>query len=147
MAHSNSPAPIWRRLAALGYDLFILTAISFTYGALVTTFAVKFGHIEAKDYQPMFHGLLFQLGWIFCLAGFYCWFWFKSGQTIGMKTWKIQLRAEDDSNPSWQNCLLRCLVAPPSILILGLGFWLALLDPHKRSLQDRLSGTRVNFVP
>lgn len=148
MLHTQLSAPIWRRLAALVYDLFILLAISFAYGAAATAIAVGVTGGQHENYQPMFDSVLFLMGWIACLCGFYCWFWHKSGQTIGMKTWKIQLVSNataplQSGGVTWYQCILRCVIAPPSILLCGLGFWFALLDPQRRTLHDRLSQTAV----
>lgn len=149
MQSTATPAPVWRRIAALCYDLFILTAISFAYGAVITAFAAASGDGGHKDYAPMFDGWLFQLGWVLSLASYYCWCWFKSGQTIGMKTWKIQIRSHNNSKPMgipWINCITRCIIAPPAVLLLGVGYWAAAVDKNKRSLQDRWSGTWIEKV-
>lgn len=147
----NQPfAPLWRRLAALVYDLFILTALSFAYGAIATVGAVMLSGTQPEDYRPMFQSVAFPLGWVAILTLFYCWFWHRSGQTVGMKTWKIRLTANPgdattQKHVPWSQCLLRCVVATPCVLLAGVGYWYALADPHRRSLQDRLSGTRVVY--
>lgn len=151
MTDALTSAPLWRRLAALLYDVFILVALSFGYGALATLAAVLLGTTEPGDYSPMFDGLLFPLGWIATITLFYCWFWHRSGQTLGMKTWKIRLTVDRSipghiSRVPWHLCLLRCLVAPFLVLGLGIGYWYALVDPQGRSLQDKLSGTKTVSV-
>lgn len=151
MMNTHPSAPLWRRLAALLYDLLILTALSFAYSALATAIAVLFTAIEAENYLPMFQGIAFPLGWAATLILFYCWFWHGSGQTIGMKTWKIRLTNARDSDSSvqkgvpWHQCLLRSVIAAPCVLLAGIGYWYALIDPRKRCLHDRLSGTHVVY--
>lgn len=146
-AVSPPTAPIWRRLAALLYDGFILIALSFLYGGIVTAIATASGQ-QAQDYQPMFSGILFPVGWFLTLAGFYCFFWHRSGQTIGMKTWHLKLVQEEDSShtPTWSQCALRALVAAPAVLLVGIGYIYGALQPNKQTLQDKLSGTRVVMV-
>jgi uncharacterized RDD family membrane protein YckC len=141
-------APVWRRLAALLYDSFILLAISFFYGAIVTAVGTVAGRHEA-DYQPMFDHWAFTLGWVLVLVAFYMWFWHKSGQTIGMRTWRLKLVERDNPlrTPSWQLCALRALVAPPAIVFGGLGYWYALIDRQAHCLHDRLSKTQVIELP
>lgn len=140
-------APVWRRLAALVYDSFILLAISFIYGAAITAISAA-NHQPETDYQPMFNGVLFPLGWCAALVLFYCWFWSKSGQTLGMKTWKIKLVQKQNAlNPKWSQCLLRCLLTPPLVLGFGVGYWYAYSNQARESLQDRLTKTRVIFIP
>ena len=149
MTSANFPsAPIWRRLAALLYDSFILLALSFCYGAIATFMGAALG-VHAEDYQPMFHHWLFTIGWIGTLAGFYYWFWRKSGQTIGMRTWRIQLCDGNDQSqrPSGRQCLLRMLFAPLLILLAGVAYWYRLLDRRGACLHDRLSHTQVVVVP
>ena len=139
-----SAAPVWRRLAALLYDSFILLAISFLYGAAATLAGTLAGWHQA-DYQPMFRHWLFTLGWVAVLAAFYIWFWHKSGQTIGMRTWRLKLvdAGSPHHTPSWRLCALRALVAPPMVVFGGIGYWYQLIDKQRRCLHDRASRTQV----
>lgn len=141
-------APLWRRLAALLYDSFILLALSFAYGAAATAVAAMMG-MQARDYQPMFQHWLFGLGWVVILQGFYYGFWRKSGQTIGMRTWRIRLgdRADAAAPAGRLQCLARVVLAPPLVLLGGLGYWYSFIDRRGDCLQDRLSGTQVVLVP
>lgn len=143
-----SAAPIWRRLAALLYDSFILVALSFLYGAIITAFAAS-GRTGAQDYQPMFDGVLFPIGWALTLAGFYCFFWHRSGQTLGMKTWHIKLvtQATGSCPPSWERCALRAAVAAPAVLVFGVGYIVGAVRVNRETLQDSLSKTQVIMVP
>lgn len=141
------PAPIWRRLTALLYDAFILIALSFLYGALVTGIAAASGS-PPQNYQPMFSGVLFPLGWVITLAGFYCFFWYRSGQTIGMKTWhlKVVQGRNAEHTPNLPQCALRALVAAPAVILGGIGFIYGAFNGERLTLQDKLSGTRVIMV-
>lgn len=142
------PAPIWRRVAALLYDVFILFALSLLYGALVTGIAAASGS-QPQDYQPMFSSFLFPLGWVLTLVSFYCFFWLRSGQTIGMKTWHLKLVQKRDTSrtPSLSQCILRALVAAPAVAVFGVGFIYGALHPARVTLQDKLSATRIVMVP
>ncbi|MCR6651741.1 MAG: RDD family protein [Cellvibrionaceae bacterium] len=140
----QNSAPIWRRLAALLYDSFILLALSFFYGALITLLATLAGE-QPAEYQPMFKHWSFTLGWLLTLALFYIWFWQKSGQTVGMRAWRLKLvdHLDHERTPSWRLCALRALVAPLVILPAGIGYWYGFLNREKRCLHDRLSRTDV----
>jgi len=152
-APAPSSAPVWRRLAALVYDVFILLAVSFLYGASATLVGTLLGWHQA-DYQPMFHHWSFSLGWVAILVAFYVWFWHKSGQTIGMRTWRLKLvegreladGRGSQSTASWHTCLLRALVTPPLVLLGGVGYWYGLIDRQGLCLQDKLSRTSVILV-
>lgn len=142
-------APLWRRFAALVYDGFILLAISLAYGAAVTAIAAATMGVRSDNYQPMFNHWLFTLGWVICLQGFYYVFWRKSGQTIGMRTWRIRL--SDANNPNLlagrTQCLLRLFLTPLLVLSGGAGYWYHFFDPRGDCLQDKLSRTQVLVVP
>ena len=137
-----------RRLAALVYDLLLLVAISIAYWmAVVGIHALFFG----TDHSGPVGGVPAQLGWPATLMLFYCVFWRRGGQTLGMRAWRLQLVSDSreeagKSVPSWQQCLLRCLVAPLAIAAAGIGYWWCFIDSRGRSLHDRLSGTRVILV-
>jgi uncharacterized RDD family membrane protein YckC len=86
---------------------------------------------------------LFQL-WLVCvLAAYFVYCWKRSGQTLAMKTWRIRLARADGAPLTTKLALARFLVALPGVLIFGIGFWWALIDPERQFLQDRLCGTRI----
>ena len=60
-----------------------------------------------------------------------------------MQAWRLRVQDADGHNITLLAALKRYLVAYPSLLAFGLGYWLMLLDPMKRSWSDRASGTRV----
>ena len=132
---SNSsfpPASLIKQLAAMLYDSFLVFAILFFASALV----LLFNQGEAIESNPWFSLYL-----LLTLFTFYAWFWNKSGQTLGMKVWKIRIVSESGGNPSWATCYLRLISALLSLLCLGLGYWWRLFKPY--TWHDRLSKTRI----
>lgn len=142
-----SPPPLWRRFAALVYDLLLLTAISMLYGAIITALRVIIVGTPDESTRITWSGLsgtLVTVGWIFTLSAFYCFFWVRSGQTLGMKTWKLILTQQDSlDRPTLKQCIIRALVGPLSLLLCGAGYLLALVDSNKQTLHDKLSKTRT----
>lgn len=142
------PAPLWRRFAALIYDSFILLAISMLYGAVTALVYVVTQGSANNDYQPMMNGPLFQLGWLLSLGSFYVYFWYRDGQTVGMRAWRLRLV---EANPSQvernglplKHCLLRACLGPFCLGIFCLGYFWAWLDRNGDCLHDKWSGTRV----
>ena len=57
---------------------------------------------------------------------FFVWFWVKSKETLGMKTWKIRIVNEDGNKISYKQGVIRFNVAIISLLIFGLGFLIAI---------------------
>lgn len=140
---TQSSAPLWRRFAALIYDLFLLAALSMVYGALAVGLYVVVTGDKGEAYTPMFEGPLFPLVWLVLIASFYCYFWRKGGQTLGMRAWRLHLEDSHGGPPSLKQCAIRCLVGPVSLGLAGLGYWWKWFDRNELCWHDRLSQTRV----
>ncbi len=144
----NSQLPnagLWRRLAAMVYDIFLLVGLSFCYGICALLLrSVVFPSPNSELEQP---GILFQLGWIIVLVSFYVYFWSKGGQTLGMRAWRLKLVPEQDKEFNIYRGILRCALASISFAALGLGYLWCLIDRKSLTLHDRLSHTRVIVLP
>lgn len=143
-------ARLLRRFAAMVYDSLLLMALALAYGALVTWLNVLLQGAPAEGERvdwglwrlPVFMGMLV------VLAGFFCFFWRRSGQTLGMRAWRLKLVDQDSlSLPSLKQCILRVVLAPVSLLCLGLGYFWRWLDPQKHTFHGRMSRTRVVLTP
>ncbi len=135
-----------RRLAAMVYDSLLLMAVSILYGALaVGTNLLINGSPPTGERISWGHwGTIVFVGWIATLILFFCYFWCKSGQTLGMKTWRMKMF---DSNsmelPNLKQCLTRCLMAPISMILFGAGYWLMYANKDRQTLHDKISKTRI----
>lgn len=144
-------ASLVKRLMAIIYDLLLLLAMSFVTGIItstLTTFIVNNGNAITPDH-PFY--LVNQLI-ILCVLTltaliFYGWFWTHGGQTLGMKTWRIQLVSEDGGIISWKQATIRFFAAVISWCFLGLGFLWSLIDRDSRCWHDMLSSTRLLQLP
>jgi uncharacterized RDD family membrane protein YckC len=150
---SNLPFPragFRRRLASWLYDALITIAVYMSAGAasfLIISLMVHFGIFDLQGYQHLSDTItntywllwpneLWKLSWV---AFFFIWFWSKSGQTLGMKAWRLRVQNQDGSLITKTTALKRLL---PTLL--GLGNFTLLLDrKDKLSLQDRLTDTEV----
>ena len=145
--HYPSAGPA-RGLAALFYDSLLIAAISIGYGAIALLLSVLIASGEMADRDPIVGGIWFQLCWLATIAAFFCFFWRRGGQTLGMKAWRLRLiDPSRPGGPSLGQCLLRCLLAPLSLFLLGLGYLWCYIDRNGNSLHDRLTGTRVILLP
>ncbi|TQV85674.1 RDD family protein [Exilibacterium tricleocarpae] len=149
---TNPSAGPLRRVAALVYDSLLLIALSLAYGFLGVAITVVITGADPQTLEPIAASPWLFIGWVITLALFYCVFWRRGGQTLGMRAWRLKLERDTEGDgggtiPGWRECLLRCLVAPPALAAAGLGYWWCYFDPKGRSLQDRLSATRVVVVP
>lgn len=126
------PASLTRQLAAMLYDSLLIFAVLF----LASAIALVFNHGEAIESNAWFNLYL-----LLTVFSFYAWFWKKSGQTLGMRAWKIRIVTETGGNPGWGVCYLRLLFSLLSWLCFGLGYLWRLFKPY--TWHDRLSHTRI----
>lgn len=158
------PAPLWRRLAALLYDLIAVLAIVMVVG-MISQIATG-GHLIATGthtriawwYQPL---------QLLVVLAYFVVSWLRGGQTLGMRPWRLYLRMGDGSALRPRVAVLRAVVAAAPLLLLAVGriaspgtavsaiviawavfFAFALFDRRSRALHDLIAGTElVEFMP
>ena len=131
-------APLWRRLAALAYDVFPLIGLW-----MVTAFVCLFA--AGRHYDPAHPQWKFRMGLQLALlavtVAYFMISWVRIGQTIGMRAWKLKLVREDGGKLGVLVALARWFLALLSLAIVGAGFWWALFDAQNRTLHDRICRT------
>lgn len=132
-----SPAGLGRRLAALLYDLLLMLAVW-----MATLFAL----VAANSFEPI-SGFWLQLVLLAELAAYYLYSWLKTGQTLGMRSWRLQMVDEDGNKPDLQACLIRIAVAPFSYAFAGLGMLWLYAGHRQQTWQDMASKTFVVLLP
>ncbi len=113
------------------YDSLLIFAVLF----FATVILLPFNSGEAIT-NPVYKLYLIAIVFIY-----YSWFWNRTGQTLGMKVWKIRIINEYGKKPSWQISFLRLFFAIISMLCLGIGYFWRLFTPY--TWHDRLSHTRI----
>jgi len=78
---------------------------------------------------------------------FFAYFWLARGQTAGMVAWRLALRSTDGKTVTLRQVTKRFFAAILCFASLGLGYLWILVDPHKRSWSDMLSGTEIVRLP
>ncbi|WP_051277786.1 RDD family protein [Solimonas flava] len=162
-----SPAPLWRRLLAAVYDSLLLVGL--WMAALLAEMLVR-DALGTERHWAVLRAYLFVVGLVF-----FVWFWTHGGQTLGMRAWRLQLRAGDDRPPSWLQAGVRYAVmlavwgvvlTPPlarlphlrelphaglaslaGAALSALALLAMLADRHRRAPQDWISGTHVVTLP
>ena len=135
----NAAIPgFFRRLAALFYDIFMLMAIMIVAAAVVV---LPYQSITGQAVPS--ESILYQAYLLGVWGLFFCGFWMRGGQTIGMRAWRIKVVREDGKDLLWSDAIKRFFAAGLSWLPLGLGYIRVLWDPQKRSWHDSLSATRL----
>ncbi len=84
---SGTRAGFGRRLAALVYDAFLLAALLmiFTGGALFFTHGAAVVPATAGNWV-----YVYRAGLVLVIAGYYALNWLRSGQTLGMRAWRLR---------------------------------------------------------
>ena len=143
-------AEFWRRFASLVYDTLAIIAFAMLTVVLYL-FAIQ-GLISldvialngAEDVSARIQDSLLLSGIrssLLVLVGlvFFGYFWTKSGQTIGMRAWRLKVQTHQGNLISWPQAIIRSISA-----LLGLGNLVVLVDfKNKKALQDYLSKTEV----
>lgn len=131
----HPPITLLRRFGAIFYDSFLLLTVLFVASFIIV---IPTG---IKPQDPYF--FLFQL-YIFAIAYlFFAWCWTRSGQTLGMRTWKMKVVNEDGSIINYRTALLRFIVSIISWLPFGLGYLWSLWDKQHRTWHDIASKTKL----
>lgn len=139
-----------RRVASWLYDVLIAIAVYMLAGAisfLLFNLFIKFGVISMQGFEHPIDlqrsSILYSVliyGWNLCwVSYFFVFFWAKSGQTLGMKAWRLRVQNQNGTLMSKLTGIKRLI---PTLL--GLGNLTVLFDrKNKLSLQDRLTNTEV----
>ncbi|NID05495.1 RDD family protein [Luteibacter jiangsuensis] len=158
----KSPAPAWRRLAAVVYDALAVVAIVMVVGLLAqfatggTLFDTQ-GHLLAWWYQPLQGAVV---GTYFLVS------WVRGGQTLGMRPWRIRVTDADGMPVTWARGAVRLaagalplgLLTLYPLVSLKIALWApvvgwavlllpAFIDRRRRGLHDMAAGTEIRHLP
>lgn len=117
---TGTPAGLFRRLAAMCYDLLLLVALWFvaTFAMLPLTGGEAILASSQGLLGQIYHALLLLLA----LAYFgLC--WTRGGQTLGMKAWRIRLETMDGRPLRWGDALIRFTIGAVCLWLAVLGLW------------------------
>lgn len=134
------------RITAAIYDALILLALWILATALWIFIAVQLGTWETATpllpWNLPFDLYILGVSYLY-LGGL----WRRTGQTLGMRAWRIQVVDKNGEFISWTQGFVRMLAAMLSWLALGAGWIWILFDKEGKALHDRLSGTEIVRLP
>jgi uncharacterized RDD family membrane protein YckC len=134
-SQQDLPSPhLLRHFAVMIYDSLLLFSVLFFAGLLA--YPVTQG-------QSSFVYTIYLWGVIFLYFG---WQWLRGGQTLGMRTWHIQLQPINGNQLTWRQVFIRFSVAIVSWLVFGLGFFWVIIDERHRTWHDLASKTRLVLI-
>lgn len=144
------PATFGLRIIAILYDVLIALFFAFIATLIIQQIIIQLElvmleHIKIGEKQtiptipadsPI--NLFLRNLWLIVPFLYFGYFWTNSGQTPGMKVWKIKLINQFGTNISWMQALIR---------FLGAGFGLSLIwilfDKQNLALHDHFSRSRL----
>jgi len=122
------------------YDALLVLALLFM--ATLPFIALRGGEPVEADENFLYQGVLALVIYVFFVG-----FWTRSGRTLGMQSWRLQLESMDGQPPTLAVSTLRFFAAILSWLPLGLGFLWQLWDKDKLTWHDRISKTHIVYYP
>ncbi len=132
-------ASLGRRFGAILYDTLLVFALMFL--ATLPFIAIRAGEPVAAG-DPAYQITMFIVAYVFFTG-----FWWRSGRTLGMQSWRLSVETMDGRKPDLSCASLRFFAALVSWLPAGLGFWWQLWDRDNICWHDRWSGTRLRHHP
>ncbi len=128
--------PLWRRLLIILYDSIAALAIMFLVSAIWVSLNSGEAISVGSKLYPIYLVTLWLAIWVYLAIS-----WRGSGQTLGMRAWRVHLITSDGSKISWLTSLSRYGAAWLSLLLLGAGFAISLVRKDRACLHDLLSCT------
>jgi uncharacterized RDD family membrane protein YckC len=139
---SGTSAGFGRRFAAFIYDGFLIAALLLVYTLIVTLVHGKaIRESDAAAWWAYRTGEVLILG-VYCVLN-----WTRSGQTLGMRAWRLHAVSETGKRLEVARAAWRFLWALAAWTPAALGVLWLYADPERLALHDRLSRTRMVHVP
>lgn len=131
---------LMRRIAAMLYDGLLILAL---------LFMSTLPFIAAQGGEPVepSENVLYQSVLAIVIYGFFVGFWTRSGRTLGMQSWRLQLETMDGERASLGAATIRFFSALLSWAPAGLGFLWSLWDKDRLAWHDRISKTQLVYYP
>ena len=137
---SGASVGFGRRVAALVYDLLLLAALLMIYtgGALFFTHGAAVVPATAGAWV-----YAYRAGLIGVIGGYYLINWLRSGQTLGMRAWRLRVVSDAGRPLALKAAVLRAVFGALAWMPAALGVLWLYVDPDHLALHDRWSRTRV----
>lgn len=142
------PAGLGRRLGAMLYDGFLVTAIWIAVTvAHLAFFRFVLGQRAEEIGTTAIDIWSLRVLLVFFVSLFFLFSWTRGGMTLGMQAWRLRVQTMEGYSLNVKQCLVRCGIAWLSLLAFGLGYLWVLFDTQRRSWPDIVSNTRTIVLP
>lgn len=129
-----------RRFAALIYDALLLAALMLIFTTVLVMLLARSAIVPetAGLWAYVYRGALLAIA-----VAYYVINWTRSGQTLGMRAWRLRAVDPQGKRMSLRAALLRAFCALGAWLPAALGVLWLYVDSEHLAIQDRWSRTRV----
>lgn len=119
-SRAGQPAGLLRRLAALFYDSLLVIALAFvaTFAMLPLTHGEAILAATQGALAHAYHAVL-----ALVVFAYFGWCWTRSGQTLGLRAWRLALRDGAGRNLGWPAAIGRFLFGGGAAILAVLGAW------------------------
>jgi len=100
--------------------------------------------ILINDKEPITNPFFFFLVTLPAIYAYFSISWVKGKQTLGMRAWKFEIIQKDGSNITYQQSIIRFLLAVVSLA--GIGFIFQFLNKYKLPIHDYYSKTYLMSI-
>lgn len=142
-------ASVALRLIALVYDLLLLIALTAVTNTVIIALFSPAGSTSSTDFTLLPEWVRYGLqlpATIAVIVGFYSYCWTRSGQTLGMQTWRLALVRLDGHLATWMDALRRCVAALVLPSLCGMAATIFQHDNHGAFAISVLAGFLLNYV-
>ena len=117
---TGASAGLFRRLAALLYDLLLAIAIAFVATAAMLPLTHGEAILTATQgiVAQLYHAVL-----LLAVFAYFGWCWTRSGQTLGMKAWRIRIEGMDGRRLRWGEAIARFFLGTALAWAAVIGAW------------------------
>jgi uncharacterized RDD family membrane protein YckC len=136
---SGTSAGFGRRFAALLYDGLLLAAVLMVYTLVVVL--IHGGAVTEESGRVRWWA--FRTGALLMIGAYYVLNWTRSGQTLGMRAWRLRTVTDTGKPLQPARAVVRFVWALIAWAPAGLGVLWLYVDPEHLALHDRLSRTRM----
>ena len=135
-------AGIVTRLAAFGIDV-LLAATLFTLGGNVVEYLLS--SLLGKDVSLSHAPIASAIALATWLLVYFAYPIAVGGRTVGMAIVGLEVVTTDGRHVGAGRAVVRTMLLPLSLILLGIGIVMVLIDRRRRALHDLLAGTAVVY--
>ena len=132
-------AGFFRRFAALIYDVLLLAALMLIFTTALVMLLARSAIVPetAGPWAYVYRGALLGIA-----VGYYVINWTRSGQTLGMRAWRLRAVDPQGKRMNMRAALLRAFCGLGAWLPAALGVLWLYVDSERLAIHDRWSRTR-----